>query len=341
MKKPRLILKLLPAFAAIFLLTTSCDSNSDEILEDVSEVATPETSITINEDETPNTSSNTEPELEMTTELENDTTSPSEVVATAAQSDELVGPYNTCNPGASNGNRVNDIANPINKGTIDDRSCYADYSESVINGTTWGVYNITDGSNHLDTNGLQPRIERSFARSNANIGSFVEFKGTVRILETGSTGNRGTDGTYIMQAKGKHTGGGGSPDPAICLYLAKPVYGTNSEGERVQVSFDIFREQINFRGGSGSRGRQVVFLKNVKKDVPTAIELKVGVSADPNDATRKIHYANAKIGGEVFNWNIPEAERATQSGIRYGAYRVRGGRAQIRWTNTTFVRNNN
>ena len=340
MKKPRLILKLLPVFAVAFLLTTSCDSNSDEIIEDVNVVSTPETSTTVNDDETPDTSSNTDPELETTTEPENTTTTP-EVITTEAQSDELVGPYNICNLGASNDNRVNDIANPINKGTIDDRSCYADYSESVINGTTWGVYNITDGSNHLDTNGLQPRIERSFARSNANIGSFVEFKGTVRILETGSTGNRGTDGTYIMQAKGKHTGGGGSPDPAICLYLAKPVYGTNSEGKRVQVSFDIFREQINFRGGSGSRGRQVVFLKNVKKNVPTAIELKVGFRMDPNDATKKIHYANAKIGDEIFNWNIPEPNKGTQSGIRYGAYRVRGGRAQIRWTNTTFVRKNN
>lgn len=36
----------------------------------------------------------------------------------------------------------------------------------------------------------------------------------------------GSDGSYIMQAKGKHSGGGGSADPAICLYLAKPVYTT-------------------------------------------------------------------------------------------------------------------
>ena len=50
---------------------------------------------------------------------------------------------------------------------------------------------------------------------------------------------------------------------------------------------------------------------------------------------KKIHYCDVVIGGEAFNWNIPEADRATESKIRYGAYRVKGGRAQIRWANTT------
>jgi len=66
-----------------------------------------------------------------------------------------------------------------------------------------------------------------------------------------------------MQAKGTHTGGGGSADPAICLYLAMPVYGDDGNGNQVQVSFDIHREQIKVRGGSGAAGRDVVFLKNV------------------------------------------------------------------------------
>ena len=330
MKKPHLILKLLPAIATVFMLTSSC--SKDDISEDVEnnvEVVGNQDNTTINDD---NANNNTET---VDTEANNPETT------TALQSDELIGDYETCTPGASNANRVTeDLANPVNKGTIDDRSCYANYTQSVINNITWGVYNITHQSNHLDTNGLQPRIERSFARSNDKVGSFVEFKGVVRILETGSTGNIGSDGTYIMQAKGKHTGGGGSPDPAICLYLAKPVYATNSAGKREQVSFDIYREQINFRGGAGNGGRKVVFLKNVKKNVATNIELKVGFKADPNDSTKKIHYANAKIGNEIFNWNIPQAERGTQSGIRYGAYRVKGGRAQIRWANTTFTRKN-
>tara|TARA_R110002033_G_scaffold75007_4_gene126432 strand:- start:141 stop:1037 length:897 start_codon:yes stop_codon:yes gene_type:complete len=256
------------------------------------------------------------------------------------ESDEEIGEYDTCTDTGTNAVRETDIANPVNVGTIDDRSCYANYKESTIGGLRWGVYNITDGSNHMDAaNTLQPRIERSLARSQTTgIGSYARFTGTVRILEVGDTTGDGNDGTYIMQAKGKHTGGGGSADPAICLYLAKPVYGVNSSGKQVQVSFDIFREQINFRGGSGATGRQIIFLKNIKKNEPTDIELEVGYRQDPNDASKKIHYADAVIGGTAFNWNIPEPERGTQSGIRYGAYRVKGGRAQIRWANTTYVK---
>ena len=137
-----------------------------------------------------------------------------------------------------------------------------------------------------------------------------------------------------MQAKGKHSGGVGSPDPAICLYLALPIYGTGVNSNE-QVSFDIYREQINVRGGAGS-GRDYVYLTNIQKNVPTQIELEVGFRADPNNPSKKIHYADAAIGGQVFNWNIPEPERGIQSGIRYGAYRVKGGRAQIRWANTTY-----
>ena len=253
---------------------------------------------------------------------------------------EETGPSLACTNEGTNANRTTgaDISGSVNTGTIDDRSCYADYKEIVFEGTTYGVYNITDGSNHMDApNTLQPRIERSLARANkTGVGTFVKFTGTVVILEAGDSATDSRDGTYIMQTKGKHTGGGGSADPAICLYLAKPKYGLNSKGESVQVSFDIFREQINFRGGSGGDGRDVVFLTNVKKGVPTKIELEVGFRQDPTDATKKIHYSDAIIGDKAFNWNIPEPERGTQSGIRYGAYRVWGGRAQIRWANTTY-----
>ena len=255
--------------------------------------------------------------------------------------DEDSTPYETCYAEGYNETRTSeDLVNPVNVGTIDDRSCYANYKETTIDNTIWGIYNITDGSNHLDApNTLQPRIERSLARSQeVGVGSYARFTGTVRILETGKTNSSGSDGTYIMQAKGKHTGGGGSADPAICLYLAKPVYGNDGEGNSVQVSFDIYREQINYRGGSGGDGRQVVFLKNIQKNVPTDIFLEVGFRQDPNDASKRIHYSDAVIGGETFNWNIPEPEKGIESGIRYGAYRVKGGRAQIRWANTTYER---
>lgn len=252
--------------------------------------------------------------------------------------DEETGPYTTCNPDGQNATRTSsDLPGPVNVGTIDDRSCYADYKESMVNGKTWGVYNITVGSNHLDApNTLQPRIERSLTRSTGlGVGSYARFTGTVRILEVGETGDS-NNGTYIMQAKGKHIGGGGPPDPAICLYLARPVYGPDSSGNQVQVSFDVYREQINYRGGSGSSGRQIIYLTNIAKNVETDIVLEVGFREDPSDSTKKIHYADAVIGDSTYKFNIPQPGYGTQSGVRYGAYRVKGGRAQIRWANTTY-----
>ena len=231
-----------------------------------------------------------------------------------------------------------DISDPSNVGTADDRTCYADYSESEVYDLTWGVYNITHESNHWDGASLQPRIERSLSRAGeTGIGSYARFRGTLRILEVGDAAvGTNNDGSYFMQTKGRHTGGGGPADPAICLYLAMPVYGDDGNGNQVQVSFDIVREQINFRGGSGSAGRDIVFLRNVLKDEILDIVLEVGFREDPDNPGQKIHYSDAVIGGEVFNWNIPEPERGLESGIRYGAYRVKGGRAQMRWTNTSY-----
>ena len=228
-----------------------------------------------------------------------------------------------------------DLANSVNVGTADDRSCYSDYSESQVNGKTWGVYNITAGSNHWDGTSLQPRIERSLPRSSeTGVGSYARFAGTFRILEVGDTGSFSSSGSYLAQAKGKHSGGGGSADPAILLYRAHPVYGDGVNAGK-QVAFDIYAERILERGGEGS-GRETVFLKRVNKNEEVDFVLEVGFRADPNDATKKIHYCDAVIGGEAFNYNIPDPDRGLESGIRYGAYRVRGGRAQFRWANTTY-----
>ncbi|XCF05473.1 hypothetical protein ABI125_12140 [Tamlana crocina] len=247
--------------------------------------------------------------------------------------DEDTGSFTICNPDGENATRTsNDLPNPVNVGTIDDRTCYANYKETVIDGVTWGIYNITDGSNKFDTT-LQPRMERSLPIANSNVGSFVKFTGDFRILEVGDAGSFSQDGTYIAQAKGQHTGGGGSADPAICLYLAKPIYGTGENADK-QIAFDIYAERILERGGEGN-GREVVLLKRVNKNEITSFELEVGFKVDPSDSAKKIHYCNAIIGDEAFNWDIPSPERGTQSKIRYGAYRVKGGRAQIRWSNTT------
>ncbi len=229
-----------------------------------------------------------------------------------------------------------DIPNAVNVGTADDRTCYSDYSESNVYGKTWGVYNISNGSNHWDGSSLQPRIERSLPRSETTgVGSYARFTGVVRILEVGDAGNFNEDGSYLIQAKGKHTGGGGPADPAICLYLAKPVYGTGINSDK-QVAFNIYAERILERGGSGSSGREVVFLKQVNKNEEIDFELEVGFREDPNDASQKIHYCDAVISGDTFTWSIPEPNRGIESGIRYGVYRVKGGRAQMRWANTTY-----
>ncbi|MFK8058656.1 MAG: T9SS type A sorting domain-containing protein [Polaribacter sp.] len=251
--------------------------------------------------------------------------------------DEDTGSYTTCNADGANETKTsNDLPNAVNLGTIDDRTCYANYKESTVYGKTWGIYNITDGSTNQGNLIQQPRMERSLSRSTkTGIGSFAKFTGTFRILEVGDTGSFGSSGSYLAQAKGKHTGGSGSTDPAILLYRAHPVYGDGVNADK-QIAFDIYAERILERGGVGSSGREVVFLKRVNKNEEVDFQLEVGFRVDPNDATKKVHYCDAIIGGEAFNYNIPSPERGLESGIRYGAYRVRGGRAQFRWANTTY-----
>ncbi|MEN8764603.1 MAG: hypothetical protein ABF281_02000, partial [Wenyingzhuangia sp.] len=84
-------------------------------------------------------------------------------------------------------------------------------------------------------------------------------------------------------------------------------------------------------------GREVVDLnQRIEKNEAVNIEMEVGFRQDPNDSSKKIHYCDVVIGEDTINWNIPEPERGIESGIRYGAYRVKAGRAQIRWANTTY-----
>lgn len=263
-----------------------------------------------------------------------------EPVVVVLPEDEDPETYTICNDDGENETRTSyDLPNAVNVGTIDDRSCYANYKETTIDSIVWGIYNITDGSNPFETT-LQPRIERSLSRSSkTGIGSYAKFKGTVRILEVGNPGapqDDSSNGTYIIQAKGKHTGGGGSNDPAICLLLAKPVYKLTNDGKYIQSAFDIYAERILYRGGEGS-GREVVDLnQRIEKNEAVNIEMEVGFRQDPNDSSKKIHYCDVVIGEDTINWNIPEPERGIESGIRYGAYRVKAGRAQIRWANTTY-----
>lgn len=231
-----------------------------------------------------------------------------------------------------------DVNKSVNK-IIDDRTCFADYSQTTFNNKTCGVYKIAAGTNHMDD--LQPRIERATPSINSGDignGSFVRFTGYVTIKRAGHFSDsydrddiRDKSGTYIAQAKGKHSGGGGSPDPAICLIVAKPIFSGNT-----QVSYDIYREEITERGGSGANGRQLVYLTNIPANTRKFFKMENGFTGS---GTNRRHYVNVRIGATDYNWNVPSPERAIQAKIRFGAYRCHGGEAEILWDNVGKVVN--
>ena len=212
---------------------------------------------------------------------------------------------------------------------IDDRTCTYNYTQTTFGGRTYGVYKIKANSNHIDD--LQPRIERQSKVINTTAsGKFVRMAGYVTIKRAGHVSDsydrgdmRDGSGTYIMQAKGKHTGGGGSPDPAICLLVAKPRFSGGS-----QVSYDIYREEITERGGSGVSGRRLVFLTNIPANTRRFVRMENGFTGS---GSNKRHYVNVRIGGTDYNWDVPDPQRATQAKIRFGAYRCKGGEAEILW----------
>ncbi|WP_194766544.1 hypothetical protein [Tamlana sp. I1] len=222
---------------------------------------------------------------------------------------------------------------------IDDRTCFADYSQTTYNNKTFGVYKIAAGTNHIDD--LQPRMERATPAINSGDlgnGSYVRFSGYVTINRAGHLSDsydrddmRDKSGTYIAQAKGKHTGGGGSADPAICLIVAKPRFSGST-----QVSYDLYREEITERGGSGVNGRQLVFLTNIPANTRKFFRMQTGFTGSGSNRT---HYVNVRIGGTDYNWNVPSPERGIQAKIRFGAYRCHGGEAEILWDGVNKVVN--
>lgn len=244
------------------------------------------------------------------------------------------GEETNCTPGKSNFQTRNvDLRNPVNTGKMDDRTCHQDYYELTKFGKKYGNYRIADNSNHWDTNGLQPRMERSYPRANNKNGSNFVFTGTFIIERVGvNTSNSNRSGTYIAQTKGKYSAsesspGSGAKDPAICLYLAKK----NAKGD-----FDIYAERIVGQRTT-STGREIVKLTTVKKGTENTLEVRMGFRFRNG---RKQHYCNTFINGTPYYWNVPEASRGRESGFRYGAYRCTGGTAHIRWANTSYKRTN-
>lgn len=234
--------------------------------------------------------------------------------------------------------------------TIDDRSCTYNYTQSTYGSSyDWGVYRLISTD---DVGSLQTRIERaSDVVKNIKSGNQVQITGYCRVLEVGTfTDNydpnsmNDKDGTYLIQAKGTHTGGGGSSDPAIALFVAKPVRDSNGNvilnAQGKTDSFDIYREEILSRGGSGTSGRKLVYITNVKYNKDFWVDVSTGFDT-VNGALR--HYVKSTINGVSSTFTVPEPERALQAKLRMGAYRCHGGAATILWrkgtTQAVFVNN--
>lgn len=220
---------------------------------------------------------------------------------------------------------------------LDDRTCAYNYSQERRSNVNYGKYRIRAGSNKYDTK-LQPRIERATKVVKRKKGNFVSVEGFVRIRRVGGrpSGNnysqtdmRDLRGTYIMQAKGKHSNKTiGSDDPAIALLVAKPASNGN---------FNIYREQITKRGGSGTSGRRLVKLKTVPGDRRVKIKMTNGWSTDTGQ------YVRVTISGTTFSWNVPNTkievskdvfkfQVGQDAKIRFGAYRCHSGEADIWWS---------
>lgn len=224
--------------------------------------------------------------------------------------------------------------------TIDDRTCFADYFQKEVEGITVGVYKIADGTNNLDGDKNQPRMERASKRiTSLKKGSFVEISGFVTIQKVGYTKSSfplnsmlEPSGTYFIQAKGKHAfQPNPKGDPAILLLLAKPVF--NADGSTKH--FEVYREQIKHREGSGENGRSLVYVTTINPGKRTPVLMRIDLTEDfeqtitmtVGDVTGAFKVPNTAI--------IVDGQAKTQvpleSKIRFGAYRVKGGDAEIYW----------
>lgn len=213
-----------------------------------------------------------------------------------------------------------DIANPINVGKLDDRTCKHVYSEDNIDGEIWGKYEVSKNSSTDGVNSA--RMERIFEREKPTDGSYQYFSGICRI-ESVSDGKRGT---YIIQAKGKHIGHV-NVDPAICLVGAK------KRTKNGDTYFELYSEQITKRGGRLSKGtRQIIKLATVKKNEPFKLEMKTGFKGNPIHQ----HYVSIKINDKEHWMDVPEPQIGIETGIRYGAYSVEEGKAIVFFKDTKF-----
>lgn len=229
---------------------------------------------------------------------------------------------------------------------IDDRSCTYDYIQGTYGSSyNWGAYRLVSTD---DLGDHQTRIERaSDIVKNVKAGNYVRITGYCRILETGSTDNsisktevNDKNGSYFIQAKGTHTNlpATADQDPAVALFLAKPVRGANgniilnSQGKT--DSFDIYREEITVRGGSGTTGRQLVKITNVKYNTDFYVDVSTGFKTVGVVVKQ---YVDSSINGVSSSFTAPQSSTnlPLQAKLRMGAYRCHGGSATILWRQGT------
>jgi hypothetical protein len=249
-----------------------------------------------------------------------------------SDSNDLVSKYATSST-SNNPKSVNEIR------FLDDRTCSFNYAQSG----SYGLYRLAANSNRFD--GLQPRIERQSKKVDRGANRFTSVEGYVNIRSVGSgDAVRNTasatianqkdfnedSGTYIMQAKGRHSNQTeGSPDPAILLILAKPANSTRSGGAR----YNLYAEQITRPGGSGPQGRELVFLKTISGNQDVFIKMVNRFSS-----TGLTQSVDIQIGKNPtlknYTFRVPNdrgRKRGSDGKIRFGAYRCKNGSADIRW----------
>lgn len=249
-------------------------------------------------------------------------------------SNDLVSKFAVSNT-SNNTKSVNEIR------FLDDRTCAFNYSQS----SSYGLYRLRANSNRFDE--LQPRIERQSKKVNRGANHFTSVEGLVNIRSVGtgdavkSTARETLDnqirfaedsGTYIMQAKGKHSNSNvGSIDPAILLILAKPA-NPDSMG---RPRYNLYAEQIIIPGGSGSEGRQLRFLKTILGNQDVFIKMVNRFSSTGLTQTIDIQIGkNPTL--KNYSFSVPNdrgRKRGIDAKIRFGAYRCKNDTAEIRWRN--------
>ncbi len=250
--------------------------------------------------------------------------STNKVVATNS-SNSKTRPNNNVDCGSTSPGQANaDYAKPVNHGRLDDRTCAYEYYETLISGTKFGAYKIKHQTNNVLPYHLQPRVERVLTRVKKNDGNFIQLSATFRIGQVGNTG------TYIAQVKGAHIGQ--TNDPAIVLFRADPYPSATN-----QKQYKIYAEYVTVRGGSVvGIGRAEEYITTVNRYSNFSVFIKAGFTGNPVDK----HTVQATINGVAYSFIVPNPEIGLNTEIRYGAYRVNGGEADVRVANTNVVERN-